>query len=346
MIRSTMAGGLLGKRFQAALAALAMGFFVICGLPGTSKAEKVVHSLDWVPYGRDAGFYAAEAKGFMKAEGIDLEITRGKGSSETVKRLTVGDADYGTPDAGVVAISRSRGIKVKMIGAFHAKTPMTIVTVKGRGINTVKDLAGKTLADASFSSTHKVFPALARKHGVDPKSVKWEFMSPAAFGAAGLAGRVDAWGEYATNEPSMRKAAKQAGKELIIFRFADLGVDIYSNTTTATEDKLKNNPDQVRRYMRGMYKGIAWAVKHPEEAVDIILKRVPVLNRDTAIQHWQIAIDHLLTAAAKKHGIGHLSREKVTFTRDIIAGAYNLKTKPSVDDLYTVKYLPKVMAKR
>ena len=61
-----------------------------------------------------------------------------------------------------------------------------------------------------------------------------------------------------------------------------------------------------------------------------LLNKVPVLNRDTAIQHWQIAIDHLLTDAAKKHGIGHLSREKMTFTRDVVAGAHNLKTKAVV----------------
>lgn len=332
-------------RIFKALAALALASFFMMGSPVRSRAENVVHTLDWVPYGRDAGFYAAVEKGFLKAEGLTVKIMRGKGSSMTVKRLKVGDADFGTPDAGVVVISRARGIKVKMIGAFHARTPMTIVTVKGRGINSVKDLAGKTLADASFSSTHKVFPALARKHGVDPKSVTWKFMSPAAFGAAGLAGRVDAWGEYATNAPSMWKAAKQAGKELIIFPFADLGVDIYSNTMSVTEEKLAKNPDQVRRFMRGMYKGMAWAIKHPKEATDIILKKVPVLNRDTAIQHWQIAINHLVTDAAKKHGIGYLSREKMTFTRDVVVGAHKLKSKPAVDDLYTTAFLPKIMVK-
>ncbi len=98
--------------------------------------------------------------------------------------------------------------------------------------------------------------------------------------------------------------------------------------------------------MRGMYKGLAWAVKHPEEAVGIILNRVPVLNRETDEQHWQIAIDHLLTDAAKKHGIGYLSREKMAFTRDVVAQANKLKTKPAVDDLFTTDFLPKIMVKR
>ena len=332
-------------RILAVSTALALGLFAVFGTPMPSQAEKVVHTLDWVAYGRDAGFYAAKAKGFLKAEGIDLVIVRGKGSSETVKRLKAGEADFGTPDAGVVTISRSRGIQVKMIGAFHAKTPMTVVTVKGRGINTIKDFAGKTLADASFSSTHKVFPAFARKNGLDPEKVTWQFMSPGALGSSGLAGTVDGWGAYATNEPSQKKAAKQAGKELLIFRFADHGVDIYSNSTTTTDEKLKNNPDQVRRYMRGMYKGLAWAIANPEEATEFILKEVPVLNRDTAKAHWRIAIDHLVTPAAKKHGLGYMSDKKVAFTRDTIADAYKVKKKPAVSDLYTTEFLPKIMVK-
>ncbi len=332
-------------RIFKALAALGLAGFFMMGSPVRSRAENVVHTLDWVPYGRDAGFYAAVEKGFLKAEGLTVKIVRGKGSSETVKRLMVGDADFGTPDGGVVVISRAKGLKVKMIGAFHAKTPMQIVVVKGGSIRSIQDFKGKTFADASFSSTHKIFPALARKNGVDPAMVKWIFLNPASLGSAGLAGRVDGWGAYATNNPSQMKAAKMAGKELILFPFADNGVDIYSNTMSATEEKLAKNPDQVRRFMRGMYKGMAWAIKHPKEATDIILKKVPVLNRDTAIQHWQIAIDHLVTDAAKKHGIGYLSREKMTFTRDVVAGAHKLKSKPAVDDLYTTAFLPKIMVK-
>ena len=332
-------------RILAVSTALTLGWFALLGAPMPSQAEKVVHTLDWVPYGRDAGFYAAAAKGFLKEEGIDLVIMRGKGSSETVKRLKAGEADFGTPDAGVVTISRSRGIQVKMLGAFHARTPITVVTVKGRGINTIKDFAGKTLADASFSSSHKVFPAFARKNGLDPKTVKWEFMSPGALGSSGLAGTVDGWAAYATNEPSQKKAAKQAGKELLIFRFADHGVDIYSNSTTTTDEKIKNNPDQVRRYMRGMYKGLAWAIANPKEATEFILKKAPVLNRDTANAHWRIAINHLVTPAAKKHGLGYMSKEKVAFTRDTIAEAYNIKKKPAVSDLYTPEFLPKIMVK-
>ena len=212
MFGKTVVGLLKRAASFKVLATVAMAFFLIGGTPLSSGAENLVHTLDWVPYGRDAGFYAAVEKGFLKAEGLTVKIVRGKGSSETVKRLMVGDADFGTPDGGVVVISRSKGIKLKMIGAFHAKTPMQIVVVKGGSIRSIKDFKGKTFADASFSSTHKIFPALARKNGVDPAMVKWIFLNPASLGSAGLAGRVDGWGALRHEQPQPNEGSQNGGE--------------------------------------------------------------------------------------------------------------------------------------
>lgn len=323
---------------------------VVClaliGNPAAPRAEEVTFSLDWVPYGRDAGFYAARAKGFFKEQDLTMKLIAGKGSADSVKRLSVGDADYANPDAGTLVISRARGAKVKIIGAFHAKGIMTVVSFKDGPIQTLKDFEGKTCADGPFSSTHRVFPALARQNGVDPAKVKWQFMDPGSIGAAFLAGRVDCTGMYATNLPSLVKGAKGANRELNVFWFAENRLDTYSNSISATDAKLSARPQEVKRFLTGLYKGFAWAVEHPQEAVDIILKELPVLNRETALEHWSIAIDHLLDEGALKNGAGYVDRKKMTFTRDVMAETYNLKVKPPVNDLYTMEHLPKIMVKR
>jgi NitT/TauT family transport system substrate-binding protein len=346
MFGKTVVGLLKRVASFKALATVAMAFFLIGGTPLSSGAEKVVFSLDWVPYGRDAGFFAAKAKGFLKEQGLTVKILRGKGSADSIKRLTTGKADYANPDAGTVVIFRAKRMKVKLLGAFHAKTVMTVVSFKNGPIQSLKDLEGRTCSDSAFSATHRVFPALARKNGVDPDKVKWKFMNPGSIGAAFLSGKVDCTGMYAPNLVSLQKGAVQAGKKLNVFRFADLGLDIYSNSMSATDSKVASKPDEVRRFLRGMYKGLAWSVKHPEEAVDTILKEMPVLNRDTALKHWAIAVEHLFDDGAKKNGIGFLDRKKVAFTRDIMVEASGLKVKPALDDLYTTAFLPKIMVKR
>ena len=66
------------------------GVVVVCALMDLSAtadaADKVLMSLNWIPGGNHVGFYLAKEQGFYTAEGLDVEIQRGYGSGDTVKR--------------------------------------------------------------------------------------------------------------------------------------------------------------------------------------------------------------------------------------------------------------------
>lgn len=308
--------------------------------------EKVVFSLDWVPYGRDVGFFAAESHGYFRQADLSVTFLAGKGSADSIKRLTLANAHFAVPDAGTLVVARSEGAKVKLLGIYHDRSMMAVIFLKGSGISRISNLAGRSLGDAPWSAVPVVFPALAQKNGLAPGAVKWVHMQPAAKGASLLAGKVDAITGYVTEVPSYEAAAAKAGKELQQLTYADHGVDLYANGLAATDERIQQNPAVVRRFTQAVYKGVAWAVENPDKAVDSFVSRHPAVNRAIAARHWAMAVDHLLTPVAKEKGIGFIDRAKMEYTRDVITQARKLKVRVPADDLFTNEFLPRLIPKK
>jgi hypothetical protein len=54
----------------------------------------------------------------------------------------------------------------------------------------------------------------------------------------------------------------------------------------------------------------------------------------------------MLTPTAQQMGLGHISRERMEFTRDVTMRAFDIKVKEPVEALYTNEFLPKLFPKR
>jgi hypothetical protein len=71
------------------------------------------------------------------------------------------------------------------------------------------------------------------------------------------------------------------------------------------------------------------------------LKYYPELTRETARQELDIVKELVLVKDVLEKGMGYISKEKATFTRDVMSEAYNLTVEVPVEDLYTLDFLPK-----
>ena len=284
-------------------------------------------------------------KGSSRKRTFSVTILAGKGSGNSVKMLSQNQVHFAPPDTGALVVGRSKGAKVKLVGIFHDKSMMSVFYLKKSGITRVSDLKGKTLGDAAWAAGPVLFPALALKHGLDPKSVKWTFFTPAAKGPSLLSGAVDAITTFVTDFPTYKDLARKSGNELRQLTFADNGMDIYSSGIATTDQRIRENPDLVRRFTHAIYKGIAWAVENPEKTVDYFVSRHPAVNRNLATKHWNITVDHLLTPIAMKNGIGYIDHAKMEFTKDMVLEARKLEKIPA-GDIFTNKFLPKLFPKK
>jgi len=170
-------------------------------------------------------------------------------------------------------------------------------------------------------------------------------MTPAAQGASLISGKVDGVASFSILDPIYKDMAAKEGKTLGGFYFVDYGIDLYSNGVLATDERIQQNPKQVERFVRATYEGLAWAVENPKETLEIFLKENPTSNPDIARAQFKIAIDHLMTPTAKTKGIGYITEEKMTVTRDIVTKYMNVPRVVPIQELYTLRFLPKILPK-
>ena len=317
-----------------------IGFFtaalLLCALTAQA-AEKVTYNSDWLFYGRDLGWFTALDKGFFKEVGLDVKIVRGFGSGKTVKTVSAGENDYANSDTGVIIQARAKGMKLKAIGMFHDKSLHAIYTTADKGIRSPKDLEGRTIGVGKGSA-----------NGVDPEKIKWLYMAFTVTIPSVISGKIDSTLAFNTLESLFTNKSRMAGKEPVILLYADYGVDPYSSAFMTTDDRIARKPGEVRRFVHAMYKGVAYAVEHPDEAADLFIqgKHNPTTSRKAILAVWDTVMDHLLTPTAMKRGIGHQSRKKMERTRDLMMKFGGVKVKVPLDAIYTNRFLPKLFPRR
>jgi NitT/TauT family transport system substrate-binding protein len=181
-----------------AVAALAITF------SGTAfAAETVNFLLDWLPAGDKAAVYLGAEKGLFEAEGIKVNIQSGRGSSDVVTKLATGSADMGT--GGLAALLQAKAtdnVPVKAILSIYTLQPDAIFTTKESGINDLKDLQGKTVATATFSSSNVSWPLVLKANGVDAEKIKLLKVDPGALAPMLASGKVDATINWVTVAPA------------------------------------------------------------------------------------------------------------------------------------------------
>ena len=331
------------KRITIALAIFLVYLFAV---GSASAADKVKFALDWIPYGKHAMFYASIDKGFWKDAGLDVQMTRGFGSGDTVKRIASGTDDFGFASVGNMIAAKSRGAELKMVGMIHDKTLETVATLVGNKITKPSDLEGKKIGSPEANASRVIFPAFANINKFDNKKVTWINMTVPATTPSLLAGRVDAILIFYTEKPTVDAASKKVGKKPLYLLYADHGMATYGNGLLVSEKTLKDKPELVKRFLAATYKGIAWSVENPQEAVDIFIKHNPAISPDLARKHFDIAVDSLLSDHAMKAGIGHMTKDRMVFTNNLITTHMKLPKKAAVEDVYTNDFLPKLLPKR
>jgi len=302
-----------------------------------SKMEEITFALNFLPVGDTAGWFAALDKGYYAENGLAVTIVGGQGGADTLKRIAAGRAEFGVSDMGTLVIQRlNEDVKVKAIAMYYVRSPMGIFFRKDSGIQAPRDLEGKNIACSAGAVPLQMFPAFANKAGVDPSKVNWQLTEPATLIPAFAARRADAVCQFVTSVPQIRA---QVPEELGSFVYADY-LDFYANALMTREETIAQNPDLVRRFTTATVRGLDYALKNPEEAVQILLKHAPENQPEVASEMWLLAKEFIVSPDTQQHGVGYMLPAKVAATYENVTAAYGLdagRGKP--EDLYTNDFL-------
>src|SRR5258708_36322431 len=115
--------------WSAGAAIIAAALLPVSALAQDKPLTKVVLSLDFIPLGRHAPWYAALAEGYFKDEGLDVSIIPSQGTAQTIQAVESGTANIAFVDVPSVVLARANGSKLKMLAVNYQKAPYAIFSL-------------------------------------------------------------------------------------------------------------------------------------------------------------------------------------------------------------------------
>ena len=286
-------------------------------------ADPVVLQLKWLTQTQFAGYYVAAAKGYYRDAGLAVTIEPGGPKLDPAEELAAGRADIAINWLASALAAREQGKPIVNIAQVFQRSGMMLTCRRDSGVRRPEDLKGKTVG-VWFAGNQYPFLAWMAKLGftTDGAQADVSVLKQGA-GVGPLVNREAACiSTMSYNEYWRVLDAGLKPAELTLFRYEDLGVATLEDGLYTTEAKLVDPAmrDRIARFIRASTEGWRYTLKHPREAVDIVMRVGS--NRPLEIRHQARMlgeIDKLI--AGNPRGIGYLEPSAYDRTVDVLLSA-------------------------
>jgi NitT/TauT family transport system substrate-binding protein len=273
---------------------------------------------------------AAQTSGIFARHGLDVEFVNFAGSTEALlETIATGKADAGHGMALRWLKPLEQGFDVKIVAGLHSGC-LRLLAGKDKGIASVADLRGKTVAISDLASPSKHFFAIQlAKQGIDPEAeVDWRVYPGELLGAVIERGEADAIAHW----------------DPLTYKFLQTGqfVEVATNMDGAYARRacciigvrnslLDENAAAVQRLTRALLEAQHFTVENPRAAAEAYQPFSP----NTSIEDLEIQIRY--------HGHHHspsgeaLRQELAQYTEELkLVGVMRPRTDPEkfADKIY------------
>lgn len=329
-----MPASLSGVRFLVLAATLLVVAIAPQGAAAqAAKAQtKVTLRLDWKPGGQHVPFYYGKAMGYYAAEGIDLTILAGSGSSDAVKQLGAGAVDMAIVDALVLTQAAEQKVPVKSVAVYYQRTPIALISPKTKPITDPKQLtSGAKIGTKRASTTSQALTALLASAHIDPKQVN---IVDIGFGVQPLlVHQVDALMGFTMNESIEAEKAGMPVHELMV---ADHGVDTYGLVIASSDRFLKSNPEVVAAFIRATRRAVAESIEHKEAAAQSLSKAVSEIDAPREVLVLEKTAPFWEVRGKNVSSFGSQDLQGWQQTLDTAKRVGLLETAPAAKDLFVL----------
>lgn len=208
-------------------------------------------------------FRVALARGYFKAQGLDIQAIFVRGGPAALAALSSGEVDFAEiGGAQAIMRSRARGLDAAIIGAISNATNYQIVGSKvTRSLEDMKGkIVGVTGAGAFSDFAMRTF---LRRKGIDPdKDVMLRAIGGSNLRASALEKGIVAAAPFA---PDDTVRLTRLGFPMIA-NLSD-SLTIPQTILTARNDFLEKSPETSKRFLKALILGIQLAKFHKAEAI-------------------------------------------------------------------------------
>jgi len=318
--------------------------FSLSHLSAAEKAKEtpITVRLDFLVGGNHAPWYVASEKGFYAKRGLNVTIQPGTGSADTIRTIASGGADVGFANVSTAIVGRSRATPIVTVAQL-GYIAVTILSREESDIKTLKDLERKSWAISPGQAQWFLLPALARINNLDFKSIKIEETAPPLQPAALVSRKADFITMFrASNDEVAEMAATKQGLRLRRIHMRDSGLDIYGSALIAKEEDIKRRPEMIRAYVEGTMEGLRYTRDHQEEALGILLKLKPELDKElTRIQIKNGVEEVFIPPESVASGYGYMKPEVMEKTVKITNEFFDVAGNVPIAGVYTNQFIRK-----
>ena len=275
---------------------------------GDGQLTKITFVLDYTPNTNHTGLYVADALGYYKDAGIEIEIVQPP-EDGAVALVGSGKAQFGISfqETMSLALTSDNPLPIVAVAAIIDHNTSGIISIKDKGIDSFAKMEGTTYSTWETPLEQAVLKEVMAMEGADFTKVNCV-----------PAGAVDAVTAIQTNVDTVwiyeawdAIAAQVAGVDYNFIRFSDVApvLDFYTPVIIANDSFANENSDLTKAFMAATAKGYEYAIENPHEAAEVLVKAVPELD----IEMIKLSQEYLAGEyKAEKPHWGTIDRERWT----------------------------------
>lgn len=283
-----------------------------------------------------APFHLAKAKGYYKAEGLDVTFQVGKGGADVAKQVALGNADLGGGLGDTSMIVRANGLQVRGVALLGGKALNQIVVRKDAGVSSLKDLKGKKIGVIAFQDTgyYTLLGALASQ-GLSKDDLSIQAVGNAGIVQLMISKNLDA----ISSVPDWTAAIQAAGVDVDVYPVNEI-FPAMSQAILASDAIIKERPQAVAGFVRATLKAVKDIIDDPKAASVAYVAAVPQhKGKEAAIEDVLRRYVEFVYKVDKPTDLGRFDPERLAKVQKFYLDSGIVNAAVPVSELYTNDFI-------
>ena len=281
-----------------------------------------------------APWMLAQQRGYFAQEGLKVNFVTAKGGVDCAVQVGAGNAPIGGAIGDTPIIARAQGVPVKAVALLGGRALAHLAVHDGKGINTPKDLKGRTVSVMAYQdTTYYVLLGMLAAAGLGKNDVDAQAAGPAGVWQLFAAGKTDAMSAV----PEWIANARAAGAKVKIYE-SDQSFNSMAQVVIASEDTIRKRPDLVRKVVRATLKGVRDIMTNPKGAVADYIAAVPQHKGKEAYVEEVFGLYNTLVYPGQKT-LGIIDPARMAALQKFYVQQGIVQKETPIGDLYTNEFV-------